>query len=101
MKLPKEQLIRKFPFLKKFENQKWVENVSITQEMDASEIPIHAAKILVSDMVDFCEKTKFCNNWESNFSVKIRLQQILDLLIYFTESDDFFKTIKGTNLRHK
>ena len=98
MKLTKLALINKFRNLEKFKDQKWFSDEAVKSDCNYKELPLHAAKMMIKDMISFCEATKFNNEWEMNFSVRVRLNQILDLLDHFTEVTNLEKTLKGSNL---
>jgi hypothetical protein len=101
MKLSKISLINKFKNLEKFKDQKWFSEESLKSDCNYKELPLHAAKVLINDMILFTKKTKFSNTWELCHSVKIRLEQIRDLLDHFCEENDHEKTLKGSNLHQQ
>src|ERR1700761_1766483 len=83
MRLSKAELLKKFPELNKFKDQKWMEEESIKSDCNYKELPLQAAFIMIQNVMDFAESGKFSNNWEFSHSVKIRLKQIRDLLKHF------------------
>lgn len=95
--LSPEELIKKFPYLKKFEDQKWFFDNSINQGISEKEIPLHCCLILIKNTIEFLEKTKFNSHWESCFSVKTRLEQIEDLLRYFCKDSQYENSKKSNN----
>lgn len=101
MILSKTILINKFKSLEKFKDQKWLSEESLKSDCNYKELPLHAAKVLIEDMILFTEKTKFTSTWELCHSVKIRLLQIQDLLNYFCEDTEHEKTLKGSNLHQQ
>jgi hypothetical protein len=98
MKLGKLALINKFKNLEKFKDQKWFSEEALKSDCNYKELPLHAAKMMIKDMIKFCEQTKFNSTWELNFSVKIRLIQLQDLLDHFCDQTDYEKTLNGSNL---
>jgi len=98
MKLSPCELIKKFRFLQKFQDQKWIAENSIHQDIDFKEVPMHCTFLLINELKKFLEATKFNNGYEVFLSTKVRLEQIEDLLLYFCEDSDFVKSMKGTNL---
>jgi hypothetical protein len=82
MEIGKTQLLNKFPFLKKFENSDVIKQLSLTQEMTYDDLYFNLSILLIEDLKDFIERTKFTSRWEEGFSIKIRLNQILDLIRY-------------------
>lgn len=101
MKLDKIALINKFKNLEKFKDQKWFSDEAMKSDCNYKELPLHAAKVLIDDMILFTEKTKFSSTWELCHSVKIRLIQIQDLLNFFCEDTLHEKTLKGTILHQQ
>ena len=101
MKLSRNELLNKFKNLEKFKDQKWFSEEAIKADCNYKELPLMAAKEMINDIISFTEKTKFSNNWEVCHSVKIRLQQIQDLLNFFCEETSKEKTLKGSNLDEK
>src|SRR5271169_340646 len=101
MKLSKIELINKFRNLEKFKDQKWFSDEAMKSDCNYKELPLHAAKIMIDDIILYTEKTKFSNNWEISHGVKIRLQQMKDLLNHFMEETEHEKTLKGSNLHQQ
>jgi len=85
MRLSVPELLTKFPFLRKFEDQTWIADNSINQKISDKEIPLICCLEVIKETIRFIESTKFNSHWESCFSVKTRLQQLESLLLYFTE----------------
>lgn len=100
MKLSRGELLRKFPELKKFENQKWLQEESIKADCNYKEIPLKAAFIMIENAIQFAESGKFSSNWEFSHSLKIRLQQIRDLLKHFCEDTIEEKAVRGDLITH-
>lgn len=98
MKLSKEELIRKFPQLKKFQDQRWISDEAVKHDCNYKKFPLIATFELIKESLSFIETTKFSNNWEAYISIKVRLQQIEDLLLHFCEDTEQEKTIKGENI---
>lgn len=98
MKISKKELMEKFPSLNKFKDQKWLSEESIKSNCNYRSLPFKAAHEVINEIIEFSEKTKFSNHWESHFSIKIRLQQLQDLLLYFCEKTEQEKTLKGENI---
>ncbi len=98
MKLDKDSLLRKFPLLLKYKDQAWFSEESIKHDVNHKELPLRVAFLLIQDTIEFIEKTKFRNNWEAGFSIKIRLQHAKEVLSFFCEDTEEEKTIKGSNL---
>jgi hypothetical protein len=101
MKLSKNLLMKKFPELKKFENQKWISEEAIKQDCNYNRIPLEASFAMIRNAISFLDQHRFSNNWEMCHSVKIRLQQIEDLLCFFCEKTIEEKTLKGENINHQ
>jgi len=93
-KFSKIELLIKFPFLEKYQDSFWIEEKTISGGKSVKEIPLEIARISIKNAMEFLESTKFSNRWEENFSTKIRLKQILDLLDYFLEPDIKEKTME-------
>ena len=93
-----KELINKFPSLKKFENQKWIVDNAINQIISDKEIPLHCTLLLIQDLINYLEKTKFNSNWESFYGTKTRLKQIESLLLYFCEDSQNEAAKKGTDV---
>ena len=98
MKLQPSDLLRKFPCLNKFKDQKWFSEEALSSDCNYKELPLKACLLLIKDMLEFIEKTKFTSRWEEGFSLKIRLQHAESLLLFFCEDSEKEKTLKGTNL---
>lgn len=98
MKLSINELLLKFPCLNKFKDQDWFSEEAIRHDCNHKELPMKVALVLIQDMLDFIEKTKFNSRWEEGFSLKIRLQHVQDLLSFFCEDTEEEKTVKGSNL---
>ncbi len=98
-KYSKDILLKKFKILEKFQNQSWISQEAIKSDCNHKEIPLNCAFFMITDLLKFIEETKFNNNWEQGFSLKIRLNQIKDLLEYFCEDTEEEKTKKGSNLQ--
>lgn len=101
MELTPKQLIEKFTFLKKYKDQEWFSKQLLKNNLNKKELPLKCALELISHTIQFIEQTKFNSRWEEGFSLKIRLKQIEDLLIYFCIFAEVEKTKKGTNLHHE
>ena len=101
MKLNRTELLNKFKNLEKFKDQKWFSEEAIKSDCNYKELPLMAAKAMIVDIIEFTEKTKFSNNWEVSHSVKIRLEQVQDLLDYFCGKTEKEKTLEGSNLDEK
>lgn len=99
MKLSIPELLKKYPKLAQFQDQRWMQEASLKSNVNHKEIPLKAALCLIEDTVNMLESTKFNNHWENQFSTQIRLKQIRDLLLYFCEDTEEEQTLKGTNLR--
>jgi hypothetical protein len=99
MKLSPNELLNKFKCLEKFKDQKWLSEESIKEDCNYKQLPLKAALALIQEIISFIETTKFNSRWEEGFSIKIRLQQMNDLLLFFCEDTIEEKTRKGTNLR--
>jgi len=95
MNLTPKQLLNKFPILKKFENQKWIEESAISSDCNFNEIPIRCAFELIKELRDYVTRTKFNSNWEFCFSMKVRLEQIESLLKFFCEDSLERKVLRG------
>ena len=98
MYLSKGELIRKYPQLEKFKDQKWLSEAVLKADCNYKEIPFFASLILIDEIIDFIERTKFSNRWEEGFSIKLRLQQIRSLLNHFCEDTDQERALKGTDV---
>jgi hypothetical protein len=98
MKLSKEELIKKFPCLNKFKDQKWLSDESIKHDCNYKELPLKSALELINEIIEFSEKTKFSSNWEICFSIKKRLEQAKDLILYFCQDSSEEKFIKGDDI---
>lgn len=98
MKLSRKELLNKFKNLEKFKDQAWFSEEAIKSECNYKELPLMAAKVMIKEIISFTESTKFSNNWEVCHGVKIRLQQIEDLLNFFCEKTEKEKTLSGSNL---
>lgn len=101
MNLSKKSLIKKFPQLNKFKDQKWLAEEAIKEDCNYKELPLRAAFAMIQEVIEFIERTKFTSGWEEGFSIKIRLQQIESLLKYFCEDTIQEKTLKGSNLHQQ
>jgi hypothetical protein len=99
MKLTSQELIKKFKSLEKFKDQKWFSEEAVKDDCDYKKLPLKAALALITDILAFIEKTKFNNKWEEGFSIKVRLQQMQDLLFFFCDDTEEEKTKKGSNLQ--
>ena len=95
MKLSKGELLRKFPELEKFKDQKWISEEAIKHDCNYKELPLKAALVMVKELKEFCQITRFKSSWEKCFSVEHRIDQIESLLLYFCEDTVEEKTIKG------
>ncbi len=95
MKLSVPELLNKFPYLKKFQDQKWIFDATIDGEISSNEIPLHCCLMMIQDLLKFLDKTKFNNNWEGNFSTKTRVEQIETLLLFFCEDYQIVKSKKS------
>lgn len=98
MRLDPKSLLEKFKSLEKFKDQKWFSEEAMKDDCNYKELPLKVTLVLIGDMLEFIEKTKFSSRWEEGFSIKVRLQQIKDLLTYFCDDTEDEKTRKGTNL---
>lgn len=98
MKLSKEELIKKFPCLQKFQDQKWMAEEAVKHDCNYKELPLKSALKLIEDVLEFIERNKFSNKWEEGFSVKTRLNQVKDLLAYFCSDTQEERVIKGTDI---
>lgn len=98
MKLSPRELILKFPFLKQFQNHEWFSEEAMKFDCNHKELPMRISFLLMQDMLDFIEKTKFSSRWEEGFSLKIRIQHARDLLSFFCEDTEEEKAVKGSNL---
>ena len=98
MKLSLPCLLKKFPALEKFKDQKWLVEESTSAHCNYKELPLKAAHAMIVDLLNFIEKTKFKSYWEAGFSLKIRLEQIESLLLYFSQDTIQEKTLKGDNI---
>jgi hypothetical protein len=96
--LSPDEMLRKFPFLEKYKNQKWLEQNTIDQKINFKEIPLQCTFVLIEELLNFIERTKFNSHYEEYLSTKVRLRQIKELLHYFCEDSEEEKTKKGTNL---
>ena len=101
MKLSKNSLMEKFPELKKFENQKWISEEAIKHDCNYNRIPLEASFEMIKHTISFLDSQRFSNNWELTHSVKIRLQQIADLLSFFSEKTIEEKTLNGENINRQ
>ena len=98
MKLSIPELLKKYPKLAQFQDQKWLQEASLKSNVNHKEIPLMAALCLIDDVLYMLDNTKFNSNWEKQFSIQIRMKQIKDLLLYFCEDTKEDQTLKGTNL---
>ena len=80
MKLSKEELINKFPYLKKYDDKNWISRLVLSQTGNLNDIPFTFCKILFDDLLSFLEQTRFSSKWEENFSTKVRVKQMIDIL---------------------
>lgn len=96
--LSKKELLEKFQFLKKFDNQIWLSEESIKEDCNYKKIPMIISFELIKSLTKFIDDTKFNSRWEEGFSIKIRLQQIEQLLEFFCEDTLQEKSLKGSNL---
>lgn len=97
MKLSMPELLNKFPYLKKFQDQQWIKDATINGEISPNEIPLHCCLMMIRELLKFLEETKFNSMWENNFSTKTRIEQIESLLVFFCEDSQFVQS-KKTNL---
>lgn len=80
MKLSKEELLEKFPVFKKYEGSEWLDRLVLRGLGSLKDIPFSLCEILLNDLRDFCEETKFGTRWEECHSTKIRVEQMLHIL---------------------
>ena len=96
LNLPLEELLNKFSFLKKYENHDWFANLSLHDPKKLDEAYYELSFVLLQDLREFTIKTRFANNWEKNFSVLHRIDQILKILEHFkTLRKNFASNSKG------
>lgn len=98
MILSKKALMKKFPQLERFKDQKWLEEEAIKSDCNYKEIPLKCSLLLISEMIDFCQQNRFNSNWEFQHSIQIRLKQIESLLKHFCEDSNMERTIKGKDI---
>lgn len=98
MKLNYYELLAKFPFLNKFKDQKWISANGLNNEMPFEIVPLHCAFVMIENVMEFLETTKFTNGYEVYLSTKVRIQQIKDLLEYFCQESVDTQAKKGTIL---
>jgi hypothetical protein len=91
----KENLLKKFPFLDKYQNLDWFKNLTIYGTGNAKDIPFLVCIECLKNLEDFLESTKFTSRWEEGFSVKIKIKQIVELLGHFTSLSGLEKTREG------
>ena len=87
MKLSKDELIKKFPAFKKYENKDWLQKLFLKNFSNLNDIPFSLCECLLNDLMEFLEKTKFSSRWEENFSTKVRVKQMLDILSNIQQHD--------------
>jgi hypothetical protein len=100
MKLSKKELLKKFPQLSTYADPEWIEKQSLSNNTNFKAIPFLATLDMIESLMDFCEDTKFSSAWEKNFSIRVRLKQIKELIEYFSQNSDVENTLLGVNL-HK
>lgn len=101
MRLSKIDLLKKFPYLHKFANTEWIEEISMSGNQQSKEIPFIVCKALMNDLLEFIEDTKFTSSWEAGFSLKIRIKQIYEIIDLFSRPDEESITLKPNEItRH-
>ncbi len=80
MKLSKEQLLEKFPAFKKYAGSQWLDRLVLKGIGSLKDIPFSLCEILLKDLRDFAEQTRFASRWEECHSIKIRTEQMLQIL---------------------
>jgi hypothetical protein len=102
MNLSKKELLKKFPELEKFKDQKWMEEESIKHDCNYKELPLKAAFFMIKELKEFCKSYKFTSNWEKGFSIEKRLKQLEKLLQHFCNDTEEEKALKGIdiNIQH-
>lgn len=101
MELNKNELLNKFKSLEKFKDQKWMSEEAIKADCNYKELPLKSALALIDELILYIERNKFRSQWEMCFSLKVQVEQLRQLLLYFCEDSESEKTIKGTNLNQQ
>lgn len=86
MILGKQELLKKFAFLERYKDSKWFADLSTGDPQNLDKALFELTKIVLDDMIEFTEKTKFLSTWELCFSVKHRLLQIKQLINFFEQN---------------
>lgn len=86
MILSTNELLQKYSFLSKYQNSAWFVNLSSGDPLLIENALYEMSKMVIQDIIDFTEATKFTSTWELCFSVKHRLLQIQQLINHFEQT---------------